>query len=195
MCTCLKSNYLLHWGGREFINISGAMWCQYNINSTSWGTLLNWAMFLLVPDCPCRTVSPLERDIHMWVFAGHKVLIQSCSSLGLKVCVVLSSKTIFLAMPQARCAASFGVLVCSAESWVFFFQETSLILQYMSENCQKSVTSRSLRIFWIFKPFQVLLWWWSIHSIILLLCYLIVSFLYFIFQSTFHLYCTVDLPF
>lgn len=118
MCTCLKSNHLLHWGGREFINISGGMWCQYNINSTSWGTLLNWAMFLLSPDYPCRTESPSPRDIHMWVFVGHKDLIRS---LDLKMCAVLSSKTVFLARSQAWCAASFGVLVCSAESWRFFF--------------------------------------------------------------------------
>lgn len=56
----------------------------------------------------------------MWVCVGRKVLIQSCSSLGLKVCVVLPSKTIFLARPQAWCAASFGVFVCSAESWALF---------------------------------------------------------------------------
>lgn len=97
MCTCLKSNNLLHWSRREFTNISGDYVMPiYNLNSTSWGALLNWPTFLLIPNWPCMRMSPLS----MWVFVGYKVLIQSYSSLGLKACVVLSSRIIFLPRPQ-----------------------------------------------------------------------------------------------
>lgn len=46
------------------------------------------------------------------------------------------------------------------------------------------MTSRSLQIFYIFKHFQVLVWWWNIHSTILLLCYLRVV----VFISSFSLH-------
>lgn len=180
MCICLKSNYLLHWGGREFINISGAMWCQYNINSTSWGTLLNWVVFLL----KLVLVGLWRLYQEMWVFVGHKIFIQSCSSLGLKVCAVLPSKTIFLEGLKHDVQLLLESLLCRKLGTILFSGKIPNFAVHkgkLADIYDFKETSNFLN----FQAF-------STFSLMMKLCYLIVSCFYFIFWSAFHLYYSVD---
>lgn len=103
------------------------IWCQYNVNSTSWGALLNWPVFLLIPNQPHTSMSPLSRVMHTWRFVGYKVLIQSYSSLGLKAYVALSSQMIFLLRPQEvlhiMCCFCWSLHVFCRELGIIFFRK------------------------------------------------------------------------